>query len=175
MRLFIALPVAPGARRALTETQRSLQKSGVRGRFPPPENLHLTLVFLGGVKDPAPVIAAMRCAPVPKTALAFDRLTLFGDTLAALLKKDPALEAYVLALRAALDEAGVKYDQQAFRPHITLCRKAAQPGAAFRLYPFEKPLRALRLPVTEVRLTESDLSGETPVYRAVYRVRGGGF
>lgn len=168
MRLFIALPTPPDARRALEEAQAALRKKGVRGRFTPPDNLHLTLCFLGSVEDPAPVIGAMKAVRVPRTALRFDRLTLFGDVLVALLRPNDALGQYATALRAALDEAEIKYDRQAFRPHITLCRKTALPSPDFRLYPLERPLRGLRLPVKEVKLMASDLSGETPKYTAVY-------
>ena len=168
MRLFIALPVTENAWRALAETQEALRRKGARGRFTPPENRHMTLAFLGSVEDPAPVTEAMKRVPVPKAALTFDRLTLFGDVLVALYRKNDALEQYAQALRAALDEAGIHYDRKPFRPHITLCRKTALPYPDFRLYPFERPLRGARLPVKEARLMASDLSGETPRYTTVY-------
>lgn len=168
MRLFIALPVTAETRQALEEAQTVLRRQGVRGRYTPPENLHMTLVFLGNVEDPAPVIEAMRRVRVPRTAVRFDRLSLFGDVLVALFRQDDALEQYARSLRATLNETGIGYDRKAFRPHITLCRKTALPRPDLRLYPFEYPLRGLRLPVTEARLTASDLSGETPRYSAVY-------
>ena len=171
MRLFIAVPVTADTKRALEEMQAALRRQGARGRFTPPENHHLTLAFLGNVEDPAPVTEAMKRVPVPKTALRFDRLTLFGDALVALLKQNDALEQYARALRDSLDEAGIGYDRKAFRPHITLCRKAAFPHPDFRLYPFERELRGLRLPVKEVRLMSSDLSGESPKYTTVYTQR----
>ena len=168
MRLFIALPVPEGLQRALTQTQAALRRHGVRGRFTPPENRHMTLVFLGNVPDPAPVIAAMKSVRLPRETLRFDRLTLFGDVLVALFQPNNALAAYVKALRAALDAAGLPYDRQAFRPHITLCRKTAFPAADFRLLPVERSLHGVRLPVTEVRLLSSDLSGDQPKYTALY-------
>ena len=168
MRLFIALPVSADARRALTGTQAALRRQGVRGRFSPPENLHMTLTFLGSVKDPAPVIGAMRSVRLPKTALRFDRLTLFGDVLVALFHPDAALSAYVTALRAALDGAGIGYDRQAFLPHVTLSRRTVFPSAERRLSPDGRALRRIRLPVNEVRLLSSDLTGETPAYTAIH-------
>ncbi len=167
MRLFIALPVPEKTRRALEETQDALRKQGVRGRFTPSENLHLTLVFIGSARDPAPIVEALRQIKIPRTALAFHRLTLFGDVLVALLQRDEALEACVRAMRAALDAAGVRYDRQAFRPHITLCRKTALPASGFRPETAGRTLDAARLPVREVRLMASDLSGEKPAYSVV--------
>ena len=171
MRLFIALPVPAELRRTLENAQAALRRQGVRGRFTPAENVHLTLAFLGNVEDPAPVIKALQGLRLPRAALTFDRLTAFGDVLVALFKRSGALDRYVTALRAALDEAGVPYDKKAFRPHITLCRKTALPCPDFRLSPSERELRGLRLPVKEVRLMSSDLSGETPQYTAVYTQR----
>ncbi len=170
MRLFIATPVPAGLRRAFTETQAALGANGMRGRFAPPGNLHMTLVFLGSVPDPAPVIEAMQSVRLPETALRFDRLTLFGDVLVALYQPNDALAAYAKALRCALDAAGLPYDRQAFRPHITLCRKTALP-AACRLFTLEKNLRGPLLRVKEAALFCSDLSGETPRYTALHTER----
>ena len=169
MRLFIALPVPATLRRNIGEVQTALKNKGVRARFVPQENLHLTLCFLGSVKDPEPAEEAIRSVSLPKTALRFERLTLFGDVTAALFQPDAALESYVRNLRHALDEAGLAYDKQTFRPHVTLARKTALPCPGCKLSPFEKPLRGARLPVKEVQLTASDLSGGTPKYTVIFK------
>ena len=168
MRAFIALPVSADVRKACLQTQRLLQKKGVRGRFSPPENLHITLCFLGEVKDPAPVTEAIRQLPLPKTALVFDRLTLFGDVTVALLRRNEVLETYVKTLRQALDAAGITYDRQAFRPHITLARKTILPCPDFKLYLCAQPLGKAKLPVKKVHLMASDLSGGTPKYTVIF-------
>ena len=170
MRLFIAAPVPAELRRALARTQASLRANGARGRFAPPENLHMTLVFLGNVPDPAPVIEAMRPLRLPRTALRFDRLTLFGDVLVALYQPDNALAAYVKTLRAALDAAGLPYEKQAFRPHITLCRKTALPGE-FRVSLSEQGLRTTPMRVQAATLFCSALSGEGPRYTPLHTER----
>ncbi|MBQ6020720.1 MAG: hypothetical protein IJL26_11160, partial [Clostridia bacterium] len=90
MRSFIALPVTADVRRALEDTQTALRRSGARGRFTPPENWHMTLIFLGSVPDPAPVIGAMRGIDPVRTELVFDRLTMFGSVLVALFRPDDA-------------------------------------------------------------------------------------
>jgi len=99
MRLFIALPVTDGMRRALLQTETLLRKKGVTGRFTPPENLHMTLVFLGNVSDPAPVIEAVKSVRLPEQTLFFDRLTVFGDVLVALYRHNDAIDEYVKSLQ----------------------------------------------------------------------------
>ena len=173
MRLFIALPVTPEARRAAEAAQKALRVCGVRGRFTPPENMRVTLAFVGSVKDPQPAAEALRRVPLPRATLRFEKLALFGDVLAAVLQQNAALEKYVRALRQALDDAGVPYDRQAFTAHVTLARKTAIPCPEGALPAGARPLRSLRLPVNEVRLTESDLSGPVPKYRTVSAVRQG--
>ena len=171
MRLFIALPAPEGARRAFEDAQKALRRQGVRGRFTPPENWHMTLTFLGSVPDCAPVIEAMRGIDPARTELVFDRLTMFGTVLVALFRPDDKADRYVRALRAALDEAGIKYDRKAFRPHITLCRDAAFPPS-LRFDSFENVLQSVRIPTEKVQLMSSDLSGETSRYTVIYMKTG---
>ncbi|MBQ7639306.1 MAG: RNA 2',3'-cyclic phosphodiesterase [Clostridia bacterium] len=167
MRLFIALPVTAGVKRAIADTQKELKRRGVNGRYTPPENLHMTLVFIGNAKETEKISRALRKNPVPRTALTFDRLALFGDTLVALYKNSAALESYVRELRKALDEEEVSFDRQAFRAHVTLCRKAAPQPEGPRFWECGSTLKSVRLPVNRVLLFESDLSGKTPVYTAL--------
>ena len=68
MRLFIALPVTAALRQTLTDAQAALRRQGARGRFTPPNNLHMTLTFLGSVDDPAPAIEAMQRVNPPRGA-----------------------------------------------------------------------------------------------------------
>ena len=51
MRLFAAIQLSPAVREALLTAQADLRRQG-RGAFPPPENLHLTLAFLGETDRP---------------------------------------------------------------------------------------------------------------------------
>ena len=172
MRLFIAMPVG-SAEKALLQTQAELRKIGVRGRFSPPEKLHLTLAFLGETPDPASAVEAIKKVRVPKLKLSFGKLTLFGDALVALIAPDETLEAYARQLRDALDAAGIRYDKKAFRPHVTLAKKAALPDAV-RLAAAQRGLQQAKLQTAQTILFCSDTSGETVKYTALYVQNGGG-
>jgi 2'-5' RNA ligase len=51
MRLFAAIPLDAVARTYVAMAQDALQREGVRARWIPPENWHVTLAFLGDVDD----------------------------------------------------------------------------------------------------------------------------
>ena len=127
MRLFIAIPFSEEFREELLRVQREMKVNGVRGNFSRPENLHVTVAFLGEVKDPAPAMKALASVPVPELRLTSGPLGNFGELLWIGLRKNSALEEYVAEVRHALDNAGVEYDRKKFRPHITLVRRADWP------------------------------------------------
>ena len=65
MRLFFALPLSLPVREALSAAEAALRRQG-RGSFPPPENLHLTLAFLGETSDldgARAALAGVSCRP----------------------------------------------------------------------------------------------------------------
>ena len=127
MRLFIAIPFSEEFREELLRVQREMKVNGVRGNFSRPENLHVTVAFLGEVKDPAPAMKSLQSVPVPELRLTSGPLGNFGELLWIGLRKNSALEEYVAEVRRALDAYGVEYDRKKFRPHITLVRRADWP------------------------------------------------
>lgn len=127
MRLFIALPFDTQTTDALTAVQRACSGEGVTGNFTRRENLHLTLAFLGEVRDPRPVVSVLQSVPLPRLDLSFRRPAMFRDILVAELTHSATLDQYAKALRHTLDDAGIDYDRKPFRPHVTLIRRADVP------------------------------------------------
>ena len=65
MRLFLAVPSPRRCGRPCCTAQADLRRQG-RGSFPPPENLHLTLAFLGETSDldgARAALAGVSCRP----------------------------------------------------------------------------------------------------------------
>ena len=113
MRLFLAIQLSPAVREALLTAQDALRRQG-RGSFPPPENLHLTLAFLGEAEDPARARAALSEVSCRPFSLAVGGPPgHFGDLWWAGVRADPALEELAVSLQADLRS----------RPHITLVRR----------------------------------------------------
>ena len=123
MRLFIAINLSPEMKNALTTAQRAMYHRGVRGNFTPEENLHLTLAFIGEMKEPEKVAAALQTLKFKPFRLTLDNMGCFGDILWVGVKGNQGLTGAVRGVRDALENAQIRYDTQKFVPHITLIRK----------------------------------------------------
>ena len=124
MRLFISIPLDDGMTRLITDTQSAFRRQNVRGSFTPPENLHITLAFIGEFGDPDAVLAAMGHVRFAPFTVTMDHVGCFDDLWWAGLKENGALEALARNLRRALTEAHIPFDKKRFRPHVTFLRRA---------------------------------------------------
>ena len=123
MRLFLAIQLSPAVREALLTAQDALRRQG-RGSFPPPENLHLTLAFLGEAEDPARARAALSEVSCRPFSLAVGGPPgHFGDLWWAGVRADPALEELAVSLQADLRSRGFCQEDRPWLPHITLVRR----------------------------------------------------
>ena len=57
MRLFIGISPTDDVRRVLVKAQNYLQRHGITGSYLTPENLHMTLAFIGEYPEIAPEFA----------------------------------------------------------------------------------------------------------------------
>ena len=123
MRLFLAIQLSPAVREALLTAQDALRRQG-RGSFPPPENLHLTLAFLGEAEDPARARAALSEVSCRPFSLAVGGPPgHFGDLWWAGVRADPALEELAVSLQADLRSRGFCQEDRPWRgevPQVTV-------------------------------------------------------
>ena len=126
MRLFIALQPAPAFRDALASLQERLRAAGVTGRYLTPENLHLTLAFIGmWPEDVTPLLPPVG-ASFP---IVLSHVGIFpkAHVLWAGVEPSEALDSLARQVRRVLTEAEIPFDRQEFNPHITLARKPFVP------------------------------------------------
>ncbi len=128
MRLFIAINFDDRTKEHLLAVQHRLHELG-RGNFSPPENLHLTLVFLGEVEPRRESAAreAMDSVTVLPMKLAFDHAGRFrregGDIWWLGIGADKALTTLQRELSTNLRNKGFRLENRRFAPHITLARQ----------------------------------------------------
>ena len=104
MRLFIAILLSEEMKKALTDAQQAMVDRGVRGRYSPEENLHLTLAFIGDYPDAQPVLDALNTVSFRPFDLSLEGIGCFGDLRWAGLKDSLPLAAVARRVRRALAE-----------------------------------------------------------------------
>lgn len=165
-RVFFALWPDEGVRGELARAAKLLH-GACGGRITRPENVHLTLVFLGDIErrrldDLREAAAGVRA---PAHVLPLERFGWFRRNRVAWAGPEhtPAetLEL-VHGLEAALKQARFAFDVRPWEAHITLLRKAECGKSLPGLAPVRWPLR-------EFVLVESELSPGGSVYRIIGR------
>lgn len=131
MRAFLAIPMPDPVRDALEAVQEAMPL----GRPSDPEQLHVTLAFLGEQPDDLIESAhhALTTLRHPAFELQLRGLGTFGDRQPASLWagiRDPApLKSLRERLLPCLHGAGVVLERQRYRPHVTLARFNRTQGA----------------------------------------------
>lgn len=164
-RVFLAVWPAPAVRAQLLALTGDLrEQSG--GRMTRPDNVHMTLAFLGALSDPEIEAVRGRAREVVFAAFAIsmDRVQYRPRRRMVWLaanRPPAALLALVDGLSEALRRSGFQLERRAFHAHVTLIRKARRrPRLA---------APSIVWPVTEFTLTESTLSPAGSEYRTLDR------
>lgn len=129
MRIFIAIRFTEAFKASILDVQEGLKEQGIRGNFTRPENLHLTLVFIGEtdrIDDIKTAVASVRFDPFVITT---GQLGCFNGRSRVLwmgIQGKEKMKTLALRLRKALDERGINYSHGPFQPHITLVRQPTE-------------------------------------------------
>jgi RNA 2',3'-cyclic 3'-phosphodiesterase len=173
-RLYFALWPDDALRAALSAaTARAVRVAG--GRAVPPENLHVTLAFLGSVPGHrvAAAQAAARLVTVAPGVQAFDRVAQWGRSgplVLAATRVEPALAGMQATLANALLAADFPLDRREFRPHVTLARR---PTARWPAAPPEAPGGRLEWSWSTFVLVDSETGPGGSRYTVVERFGAG--
>ena len=161
MRVFIAVPVPDNMKKALIGALHELKKQGTDGRFIPAQNYHITVAFLGEVKDTAKIREIMDSFPLEKTRLSFDGFEIKQDQIRMKVKANQKIKKYVSDLRNALKTEGFAVDSGKFEPHITVLRgmKGKRP-----LLPDPRE----EMTVTKICLMKSEEKDGKRIYKELY-------
>lgn len=180
IRLFVALPIPEQYRAPL-----GMLKGGVPGaRWVSPENLHLTLRFIGNTdgRTYTDVMDALAGVRAPAFDLSLKGIGFFGergrvDSLWVGIAKGEALMRLHDKIETALQRVGLEAEHRRFMPHVTLARLKSAPGA--RVADWLMVNAGFTLPswrVSEFSLLSSYLGGEGAIYQveAAFPLGGAG-
>lgn len=174
MRIFIALEIPQRTKDNLARSAEQFRHFATGGNFVATQNYHITLHFLGEVaeSDLMYVQSAMdgiKDMVAPRLSL-LQFVTMRGsDATAAKLRNCAQLTELHDKLGEKLENNGFTVEHRAYRPHITICRKAK-----FTL-PFAevtKNVDVFNAPFVapQVVLYQSTLTKNGPIYTPLYTV-----
>jgi 2'-5' RNA ligase len=163
-RLFFALWPHARQREALARIQGELPAG--QGRKTHPEDLHITLVFLGDLHLKRRVCAEQVAAGIQASpfVLSLDRFGCFpkaGILWCGASERPQPLLDLLHALREGLLDCGFLPERRRFKPHVTLARRAGPLPARDLGHPVAWPVSEFALVVAQ--------SGERPRYRVEHR------
>ena len=175
MRAFVAIFPPPELQAAVTGALEIVQRLDDKVRWVRPENIHLTLKFLGNVQEETlgNLCAALEetCAGHKPFDIGLVRLGAFPSARRARILwigvdagSSDQLRALAADLESAFIPLGFEREKRAFTPHLTLGRIRSRP-VNFDGRPMT--IRDLRFRVRHIELIESTLSPEGATYRTI--------
>ena len=130
MRLFVALEIPSAVRESLADLLKTLRAASPQTRWVRPENLHVTLKFIGEV--PEIKVGAIRSALASvgsdqPVKLDFRGLGFFPNekhprVFWAGIEASPNLKILAAEIENAMEKLGIPREQRPFSPHLTLAR-----------------------------------------------------
>ncbi len=187
VRLFVAIDIPNDIRDLLSKAVAKLEATGGGARWVKPENLHLTLKFIGYYDREKLERLTGEVRKAAERGPSFR--VRFGEPGAFPSKKrarviwigmaEGSREAGKVAskLDARLEKAGVKREGRPFAGHLTLARLKKPMDYIDYLVILGNMLEGLQdmaFDVSEIVLYESILSSKGPTYQALERMRLGG-
>lgn len=181
MRVFIAIELPGEIRDALSNLQEQLKASGADVKWVEPQNIHLTLKFLGErdakliekimqiLEEVAKVNHSYRA--IISSVGAFPKINFPRVIWVGIDKGDSETKQIAKELEEKIARAGIPKEDRPFSTHITIGRvksplnrqQLAQDLNNLQL----AGLKTLEFPVTKITLLESTLTPKGPIYEAL--------
>ena len=175
LRLFISVNCDDKVKDQFLSVQEMIKAQSVKGSFTRPENLHLTLVFLGETpEDKIPLISSVIDKafnpPVAPFSLVFSTAGCFKHSKKELWwigTDDNDMHLDILkTIRRRIAEAlfskGVNFDNRPFNPHITLGREVKHES------PIIIPKQEIIFPVNRISLMKSERINGILTYTEIF-------
>ena len=163
MRVFIAIRFTQAFKEPIFEAQDALRDNGVRGNFTLPENLHLTLAFIGETDRVDDIKAAVKEVVFEPFEIKTGRLGCFNGRSKVIwlgIDSEKKLKAITAELRKNLDIRGIDYAKGRFQPHITLVRQPSD-------MPLDIDIESANMTVREISVMKSERISGRLVYTAL--------
>jgi len=166
LRLFIAINFNNETRDRLIALQNTLRTRSKRGNFTLPENLHITLSFLGDsdMGQAAAAKAVIDSLHFNPFAISIENLGCFkrdrGDLWLAGVDGNKSLLDLQRRLTDSLADVGFEPEKRKYSPHITLARQVITDAVPWPIEPFGEA-------VSKIHLMKSERINGKSVYTSI--------
>ncbi len=182
MRAFIAVDIdKPEIVSRLRLLEEELQQLKVKMKLVEPENFHITLRFLGEIPDFTVSDIRSRVLPSLRFRPFVVKLSGFGAFPSAtnarvlwvgISEGFDQLKSIRDQLDSLLRQAGIRFEEEEFSPHITLARLKERGGAAVAKFIMDHSSYEIgEMIVNSVRLKKSTLTPRGPIYETIAEAR----
>ncbi len=185
IRSFLALKLNLDTARAIAKVQTKLKdrfaEAGVRVAWVPPQNMHVTIRFLGQITEPMAYAIKDMLKPITDTTNAFEfELTGLGAfpnldkprvLWVGVNQGQEAIAKLHDSVYARLVEAGFNFDEKPFTAHVTIGRiKGGSSGGITSLIEEDQGNEFGRTAYPELICYRSDLSPKGAEYYALWHL-----
>jgi len=182
LRLFIAVPLFEKTKNEISLWQQDIaDKTGGRIKFVKPENLHITLKFLGDTEEERKdeVISVLDSLEDRnsfksdiQTVSAFPGMKNPKVLVAKLIRNKEILQEINSGLENQLLKLGFEKEDRYFIPHITLARTKDNQGRKSLADWFESKERTkfneISFEISKICLFQSILKPDGPIYKEIF-------
>ncbi len=179
IRAFVCFEIPQELREALGVVISAAKGAGERVSWVRPENIHLTVKFLGEMPrtELAEVSALLReiAGATPRFSISIDRLGAFPNQRrprvlwAGCSTTPPVARNLAARIDKGMVAFGVAAENRPFRPHLTLGR-VKQGGEKTMQALLQQPFCSYELPCETLVLMRSDLRPGGPVYTPIDKI-----
>lgn len=163
MRIFIAIRFTEAFKSSILDAQDGLKEYGVKGNYTQPENLHLTLAFIGETERVEEIKAAVDSVKFEPFVIRTGKMGCFNGRSRAVwlgIEGEDKVKAIAQQLRRNLDQRGIDYAKGKFCPHITLVRQPSE-------MPLDIDVESESMTVSKIYVMKSERINGRLVYTAL--------
>lgn len=145
------------------DAQDGLKEYGVRGNYTQPENLHLTLAFIGETERVEEIKAAVDAVKFEPFVIRTGKMGCFNGRSRVVwlgIEGEDKVKAIAQQLRRNLDQRGIDYAKGKFSPHITLVRQPSE-------MPLDIDVESESMTVSNIYVMKSERINGRLVYTAL--------
>lgn len=163
MRIFIAIRFTEVFKSSILDAQDGLKEYGVRGNYTQPENLHLTLAFIGETERVEEIKAAVDAVKFEPFVIRTGKMGCFNGRSRVVwlgIEGEDKVKAIAQQLRRNIDQRGIDYAKGKFSPHITLVRQPSE-------MPLDIDVESESMTVSKIYVMKSERINGRLVYTAL--------